>query len=103
MNRRRFLGASVALWAMKIPGARAAPTAAAALGKPAPAFSVIDGRAVVPARSASPRQTDVSGSLQRLSLCGGAVRQWTNAGATEVVDGEGHRLADDSLEREGAR
>ena len=43
MNKRHFLGASVALWAMKIPGATAASTAAAALGKPAPAFSVIDG------------------------------------------------------------
>jgi peroxiredoxin len=42
MNKRSFLGASVALWAMKIPGAIAAPKAAAALGKPAPAFSVID-------------------------------------------------------------
>jgi peroxiredoxin len=42
MNKRSFLGAWVALWAMKIPSAIAAPKAAAALGKPAPAFSVID-------------------------------------------------------------
>ena len=42
MNKRHFLGASVALWAMKIRGAIAAPTPAAAIGMPAPSFSVID-------------------------------------------------------------
>ena len=38
MNKRAFLGAAFALWASKI----ASAFAAAAVGKPAPAFSVID-------------------------------------------------------------
>jgi hypothetical protein len=41
MNKRSFLGASIALFGWKLPGALAAP-GAAAVGKPAPAFSVID-------------------------------------------------------------
>jgi len=38
MNKRTFLGAAVALWASKLTSA----FAAAAVGKPAPTFSVID-------------------------------------------------------------